>query len=104
MYGKTHSDEYKKRLSIGMRGKGSPSWKGDGVGVKALHRWIRRNKPKPKVCEICNLEKELELSNKGHTYKRNLEDWQWVCRKCHRKYDPKNMGYLKRIRKNGRFI
>jgi len=57
----------------------------------------------PKVKDICSIcgkmvdEKgitKLELSNKNHSYNIpiNPDDWQWVHRRCHFKYDIKNNG------------
>jgi len=33
----------------------NPMWKGDDVGIGALHEWIKRRKPKPKLCEDCKI-------------------------------------------------
>ena len=104
MYGKDFSKEHRRKIGMASKGENASNWKGDKIGVKPLHRWVRNNKKKPKVCEICGKEKKLELSSKNHSYSRNLDEWQWVCKLCHKEYDPKNMGYLKRKRKNGRFI
>ena len=73
-------------------GENNPSWVGDKVKNKGLHNWVRRRFKNPKVCEFCGEEKPLQLSNKNNLYRRNLEDWQWLCISCHKKYD------LKRIR------
>lgn len=62
-------------------------WKGDQVGRAALHEWIAKNKPKPILCERCNKNRKLELSSNDHTYTRNIKDWEWICRSCHRKKD-----------------
>ena len=59
-----------------------------------IHAWIKRRKPKPNKCELCGIEnKKLDLANKDHTYKRNLEDYFYVCRSCHRKFDIKYNNY-----------
>ena len=53
-----------------------------------LHIWVAKNKPKPKVCEICKEERKLNLANiKGHKYTRRIEDYRWLCYSCHRKMD-----------------
>lgn len=59
-----------------------PNWKGDSVGYNALHVWVKKRKPRPKYCEHCNKRKAIDLSNKG-IYNRNLNNWEWLCRKCH---------------------
>lgn len=59
------------------------SWKGDLVGYKRLHFWLRRKLPKPSGCVDCGESKPLEVANISQTYKRDLEDWEWLCRRCH---------------------
>lgn len=58
-------------------------WKGNAVGYKSLHEWIRKHKPKSKICEKCLQEKPLDLSNISGKYKRDVNDYEWLCRKCH---------------------
>ena len=65
-----------------------PLWKGDGVGYFALHSWVYRKLGKPTNCEFCKITNtRLELANISGKYKRNLDDWKYLCVKCHRKYD-----------------
>lgn len=60
------------------------NWKGDAVGYTALHLWVQRRKPKPKTCECCGKRKQLlDLANISQLYKRDLTDWEYLCRKCH---------------------
>jgi predicted nucleic acid-binding Zn ribbon protein len=68
----------------------NPNWRGENAGYNAIHKWVREHKPKPLLCENCGLEKKLELSNKDHEYQRNLEDYRWLCDKCHYDYDIEN--------------
>ena len=63
-------------------GKNNPQWK-DDVGYAALHIWIQARLQKPKKCSCCGKIKKLDLANKSRKYKRNLNDWEWLCRKCH---------------------
>lgn len=63
------------------------NWKGDKVGYGALHAWIKRRLAKPMACNHCGEIKSLDLANKSHLYKRELNDWLWLCKKCHTKYD-----------------
>jgi len=42
---------------------------------------------KPLKCPICNKDKKLELSNKDHKYREDIDDWQYLCHKCHYIYD-----------------
>ena len=64
-----------------------PQWKGDDVSYRTLHYWVTKHLPKPQVCQICKLDKRLEVSNKNGLYIKNLDNWQWVCINCHRRYD-----------------
>src|SRR3990167_8397377 len=76
----------KKRLN--MRGDKHPLWKGDKVGIRALHLRVERAKGKPNKCEFCGTIKgEFEWANKSHKYLRDLNDWLRLCIPCHRKYD-----------------
>lgn len=86
-FGKTHTKEVREKLRRIHLNEGSPTWRGDKVGRSALHGWVRRRITKPKFCVRCNMNKANDLSNNGHTYKRNLKDWEWLCRKCHVKKD-----------------
>lgn len=59
------------------------NWKGDEVGYAALHDWVKRRLEKPKACQDCGQEKPLDLANISQKYKRDLTDWEWICRSCH---------------------
>jgi len=79
-----------KWRSIHLVNVNHPCWKGDKVGYYGLHRWIRKYKPKSDICEICNRKKKLQLANKDHTYKRDVNDYMWLCSTCHKEYDIQN--------------
>lgn len=68
-------------------GEESYVWKGNKVGMRGLHNWIRRHKPKIEFCERCNEIKELELANISGNYKRDIDDFKWLCYSCHMKMD-----------------
>lgn len=70
-------------IKLENRNKKHHNWKGDNASVKAIHVWVKRRKIKPKSCDKCNKIKRLDLSNNGHTYRRNLTDYEWLCRSCH---------------------
>lgn len=53
----------------------------------AIHSYIKRRLPKAKVCENCGQDKPLDLANKSQQYLRDVADWFWLCRSCHRTYD-----------------
>jgi len=60
----------------------NPNWTGDKVGLNGLHSWVKRRLKKPETCDFCNNSKPYDLANKG-IYDRNLDNWEWLCRKCH---------------------
>jgi hypothetical protein len=69
-------------MSNKMFGKDNPMWKGDQVGMAALHDWVASRMPKPEFCNECKKERPRDLANKG-IYDRNLDNWEWLCRRCH---------------------
>ena len=58
-------------------------WKWDNVWYTALHHWIKARLVKPQKCNDCLKNKPLDLANISGEYKRDLNDWEWLCRKCH---------------------
>ena len=88
----THNQKYCSR-SCKNSGKNNPmfgrcgnGWRGDDVGVENLHRWLRKNKPKPLdgKCEICDEVPYYDLANVTGTYNRDFSNWMYLCRKCHK--------------------
>lgn len=79
-------------------GDKNPNWAGDGVGYKALHEWVRNHIGKTDTCERCGQVANLDLANISQEYKRDISDWEWLCRKCHMEKD----GRLENLIKNGR--
>jgi len=66
------------------------NWKGDNVGYVSLHTWIKYRLPNPFQCQNCGVpKKKLDLANKTGIYNRDLKNWWWICRSCHRKYDKR---------------
>ena len=73
------------------RGVNSKLYKGDGVGYRALHRWLDNNYGKSDTCEKCgkpNLTGHwIHWANKSGEYKRDISDWLRLCAKCHKEHD-----------------
>lgn len=63
------------------------NFKGDNVGYDALHDWVRRKRGKAILCEWCGSKKTVQWANRSHEYKRHIDDWLSLCKKCHIKYD-----------------
>lgn len=115
-YGKHLSDEIRMKISKSRKGKCSgkdhhlfgkinpnfrgeknPNWVGnDFKTIEGIHYRIRTQLPMPLMCEICGVCSPQELSNKDHKYSLKLEDWQWLCIRCHRDYDD---NYIKNFKK-----
>lgn len=72
-----------KKISEHHKLENNPNWKGNEVGYTGLHNWIRDNKPKPNFCEHCNEYPPYDLANISGEYKRDIKDFEWLCRKCH---------------------
>lgn len=68
-------------------------WRGNDVGYVALHNWVRRHKPKPIFCERCNINKPYDLANISGEYKRDINDFEWLCRSCHNKKHDKSKNF-----------
>lgn len=61
----------------------NPAWKDNDVGYNALHMWVKRRLPKTKLCKDCNTNPPRDLANISQKYKRDISDWEWLCRRCH---------------------
>lgn len=65
----------------------NPQWKGDKVGYTAIHDWVKYRLTKPALCECCGEVPPRDLANISGEYKRDLSDWEWLCRRCHMRKD-----------------
>ena len=96
----------KQMLKNNWVGKDSPTWVGENFkSLSGLHDWIRLRKKKPKFCEHCKKVPPIDLSIKnGRDYSRDVNDYEWLCRKCHMIYDgrikPKKTRKCKRCKKD----
>jgi hypothetical protein len=96
-YSRPRTEEWKRKIGESRIGDKNPMWAGDRVGIDALHDYVRRRIPKPNLCTRCRHRPAHDLSNKG-IYDRNLDNWEWICRKCHMTID----GRLDRMYHGGR--
>lgn len=74
----------KQQGNVGMK---NGMWKGNKVSYRSLHNYVRYNLEMPEFCKDCGENKKLEVANISQEYKRDLEDWEWLCRRCHMKKD-----------------
>lgn len=71
------------------------------AGYNAIHIWIKKRKFKLDYCEICGgTEKRIELANISGVYSRNINDYRWVCSKCHRDMDGNTLVF-KSLKRDG---
>ncbi len=94
--GKKMTEEFKMKISQKLRGRYAPynlgdrngNWGGDKVGYSGLHSWVNKRLNKPNECSNCNKETtKLDLANISQQYKRDLNDWEYLCRSCHMNKD-----------------
>ena len=79
--------EYKKNDER-LLGENNSNWKGDSVGYVSLHKWIAKYKPKSECCEFCSAtDRKLELANISGEYYRDIHDFLYLRRECHRAFD-----------------
>jgi hypothetical protein len=99
--GRRFSEIHKKRIADSQRNEKGHNWKGNLVGNNGLHAWIKRYKIKPNSCEKCNtLTNRLDCCNISGVYKRDINDFKWLCRRCHMNED----GRLDKLKQNKRRI
>jgi hypothetical protein len=89
------SNEVKHKMSISKLGELNPIWKGDNVGYEGVHGWIRQRKIKPKLCQKCNEKTPYDLANISGKYKRDINDFEWLCRRCHMLSDNRLTNLIK---------
>jgi hypothetical protein len=77
----------KEKIRNSNLGENNGMWKGNNVGYGALHDWIKVRKFKPELCENCKKNKPYDLANISGEYRRDINDFEWLCRKCHMKVD-----------------
>lgn len=90
--GKKFSKIHKKRLAVSKLGSGNPMWK-ENIQLRSLHKWVERHKFRVKFCESCNKATPYDLANISGKYKRDVNDFEWLCRRCHMRSD----GRLERL-------
>ena len=66
------------------------NWKGDNVGYRSIHEYVERRKEKPNECDYCGKENcrlELSFDHSLGKHTRNIEDYKYLCSKCHKVRD-----------------
>jgi len=63
------------------------AWKGDAVGYRGLHYWLRRVIGIPGPCIDCGSIKNCQWSNTDGKYRRSIVDYVSRCPSCHKIHD-----------------
>jgi len=81
-------------------GSSNGRWKGNKVSYSGLHKWVNRHKKKMR-CEICGSNSNIQASNISGKYLRDVNDYRWVCARCHTIIDGtiNNLNYNRRLKK-----
>lgn len=95
--GRKFSKERLLKMRLSQLGEKSNNWKGNNASISAIHGWLDRNFEKPKKCEHCKKRRFIEWSNNDHKYRRKREDYEPLCRPCHRGIKDKLMRKLGKI-------
>lgn len=83
----------KKNPQYGKTDEKSMHWKGDEVGYFGVHDWLTKHYGQPKYCSNCgskDKDKRYEWANISGQYKRTINDFVRLCKKCHNDYDQVN--------------
>ena len=96
--GKRLSKETKRKIGDSHRGEKSHLWKGENVGYRGLHYWVRSLLGTPDTCEFCGKNglsgRKIHWANKSGEYKHNITDWLRLCVKCHKAYDRNKLAII----------
>ena len=90
--------EHRERIAKSKRGEKNINWKGKNAGITAIHHWVGRRKPKVELCVRCKQRKAIDLANISQKYKRDVNDFEWLCRSCHMTEDGR-MNKLVHVKK-----
>jgi len=86
---------FKNKNRKKITGKNHHNWKGELAGYAAIHIFVRSRKSNPGKCERCGkITDFLDLANISQKYKRDLDDWEYLCRKCHMNCDGRMKNFL----------
>ncbi len=83
------------KKSINLNSKNG-MWKGNKVGLDAIHMWVLKRKPKPKFCVDCFAKPPKDLANISQKYKRDINDFEWLCRRCHMLKDGRLRRFIRK--------
>lgn len=53
------------------------------IKYAGLHVRIRKQLVEPNTCPTCNRVTKLDLCNISQNYLDDINDWEYLCRRCH---------------------
>lgn len=87
--GRRLTDEIKAKQSASLKGKNKGAlngfWRGDDVGYKGLHLWVKSEKGKAAApCSNCGCTDSWRYvwANISGEYKRDTADYRSLCHRC----------------------
>lgn len=72
---------------MGRIGEHNPAWRGEKAGYSAIHMYVKKRLHKPDLCQKCGLYPPSEMHNISGKYSRSLDDWIYLCQRCHKSVD-----------------
>lgn len=60
------------------------------MSYAGLHLWVRKRKPKPKLCQFCKRNNAVHLAKITYHYTKDVNGYKYLCVKCHSIFDKKN--------------
>lgn len=87
---KEYKKSHKKQIKMNRKEYKKKNWN-KYIYLNNLHKWVKKYKPKQRFCSICNQKRKLELSNISGKYKKDINDYWWLCHECHHFFDRINL-------------
>lgn len=82
--GTKHSAKTIQKMRDIKLGESNPIWKDyELLSYKGIHVRMTKQINKPELCQMCKIDKPRDLANISGKYKNDINDWQWLCRRCH---------------------
>ena len=89
--GKKRTEETKQKMRLIYKGENNGNWKGNNIGVDAIHVWLKVNYGKADYCENKDCKGKSKNYNwaklRNKKYERKRENFIRLCVSCHRYYD-----------------
>ena len=87
MKGNIPSEETRKKIGQAQLAENNHHWFGNKTKYQGVHKWVRSRLKKPELCQRCAINPPKQMHNISGKYRRDLDDWLYVCVKCHAEID-----------------